>query len=119
MPRANAQRTSIARSLTILSALLHPLGKAIDIVEELSDDKVCSGITLLLQPVQIALRSLRILMRRWISRDSDAEKVSMLFTDISNQVVCVGEAIGLARWVEAILVDSRWVTPKCQNVSDV
>ena len=74
-------------------AIIHPLIEKLVIVEELSDDKVCSGVNLLFEVSDIILTRLCLEMNFRVTSNSNAEKVSVLFSDELNQIDSVVKAI--------------------------
>mmetsp|Transcript_2790 Transcript_2790/g.6792 ORF Transcript_2790/g.6792 Transcript_2790/m.6792 type:complete len:554 (-) Transcript_2790:70-1731(-) len=114
-PRLNRKNARDDRTCdTDLSAVLHPLDVAISVEEQLADDKVCTGIDLLLEMLQLLFVG-TFPETFWIAGNRDAKVVTILLTNQLHQLVGVREAT----WcLGEPVVTLWWITTQCQNVAN-
>ena len=97
------------------SAVFDPLVEDLVIIEELCDDKVSSSIDLFLKVANIIITGLCLKVLFWVACYTDAEIVTILFPDETNQVdrivetIFNGNPVGLA---------SGWITSQGKQIAD-
>lgn len=115
MPSTSA---TAAGRLTSCAAVADPLLEPGQVVEQLRDDKVCAGIALVFQPLQIALGVFRVGVRSRVARNTDAEEVAMLFADIAHEVIGMLEVVDHILRLVGVLLPAWCVAAKRKNVRD-
>lgn len=98
-----------------LSAVLDPLIEQIIVVEQLCDNEVCSVVDLLFQVHDVINSTLCLQMNLWVSSNSNAEIVSVLFSDEFHQVTRIVEAV---LYRDPVSGTSWWVASQSKQVSD-
>ena len=68
------------------AAVLDPLIKQVVVIEELSDDKVGTGVYLFFKVSDIILTGLCLEMYFWVASDTDTEEVAVFLSDELDQV---------------------------------
>lgn len=89
-----------------LSALPFPSDKGIDIVKQLGDNEIRSGIYLLLEVYNIFGFVLRVNVSLRVTRYGDAKVIPIFLSNVADQINCMTESI--IAW-SPVFLSARWV----------
>lgn len=96
-------------------AIFDPLEVDLAVIEQLRNNDVGTGITFFLQILDVEFSIGLSHMHLWISRNNNAEVVSVSLSDKLNKLRGIGETIFDCN---PVVNSCWWITTKGQNVSD-
>lgn len=117
MPAESEGKSSIA-TLTSSAHTGHPALKLANVVEQLGDDKVGTGINLDLEVVQVRLDALRVGMRGGVARNTDTEVVAVLLANVADEIIGMFKLVKVVIRVDGVLVSAGRVTSEGEDVLD-